>query len=119
MKKTLIIGASENPTRYSNQAAHRLLEHGFAIEQIGKKEGMVEGVKIETGTPLLSDIDTVTLYINPTHQKNYYSYILNLKPRRIIFNPGTENPELVTLAQQNNIQTEEACTLVLLSIGAY
>lgn len=119
LKKTLIIGASENPTRYSNIAAHRLLEYGHTIEQIGKKEGMVEGVKIETGMPQLTDIDTVTLYLNPTHQKNYYSYILNLKPRRIIFNPGTENPEFVVLAQQNNILTEEACTLVLLSIGAY
>ncbi|HRH63792.1 MAG TPA: CoA-binding protein [Bacteroidia bacterium] len=119
MKKTLIIGASENPTRYSNIAAHRLVEHGHSIEQIGKKEGKVAGVKIETGTPQLADIDTVTLYINPAHQKNYYNYILKLKPRRIIFNPGTENPEFVTLAQQNNILTEEACTLVLLSFGAY
>lgn len=120
MKKTLIIGASENPTRYSNQAAHRLYRSMvMQLSKSEKRKAWFEGVKIDTGTPLLSDIDTVTLYINPTHQKNYYNYILNLKPRRIIFNPGTENPELVTLAQQNNIQTEEACTLFLLSIGGY
>lgn len=116
---TLVLGATEKVDRYGNIALRRLLKYNHSVKAIGNKQGNVEGITIETGTPAFTDVDTVTLYLNPTNQKPYYDYILSLKPRRIIFNPGTENPELETLAQQNGIEPVEACTLVLLSTGQY
>lgn len=118
-KKTLIIGASENPERYANRAFHSLTKHGHEVVMIGNKEGTIEKHTILKGTPEFKDIDTVTLYLNPDNQKAYYDYILSLKPNRIIFNPGTENPELAQISNAKGIQTTEACTLVLLSIGQY
>ncbi|MFT3825542.1 MAG: CoA-binding protein [Chitinophagaceae bacterium] len=118
-KKTLVLGASENPARYSFLAANRLREKGHPIVAIGRKKGKVADVDIETEKKDLEDIDTVTLYLNPDHQQEYYDYIIGLHPKRIIFNPGTENEDLATLARQNNIQPVEACTLVLLSTGQY
>ncbi len=118
-KKTLVIGASENPARYSNLAVKKLTANNHPVIALGKKAGSINGNIIETEKKQFDDIDTVTLYLNPTHQKEYYDYILSLHPKRIIFNPGTENDELVALAQQNNIIAQEACTLVLLSTGQY
>ena len=118
-KKTLVLGASDNPRRYSYLAVHRLREFGHPVVAIGKKPGKVSDVDIQKGEQPASEIDTVTLYLNPLHQKLYYNYIVSLKPKRIIFNPGTENDELAVLAEQNNIKTLEACTLVMLSTGQY
>lgn len=119
MKKTLVLGASEKPDRYSNKAIRSLRRHGHAVVAVGNRNGMVDGVPIETGQTPQEDIDTVTLYLNPANQKPYYDYILGLKPKRIIFNPGTENLELERLAEGAGIDAVEACTLVLLSIGRY
>lgn len=119
MKKTLVMGASTNPERYSFLAANKLVKYGHEIELLGNKTGEMNGHKINTGTPDFKDIDTVTLYLSPKNQTSYYDYIIGLKPKRIIFNPGTENAELETLAQSKGIETIEACTLVLLSIGGY
>jgi uncharacterized protein len=119
MKKTLIIGASTNPERYAFMAAHRLVNHGHPIEMLGLKEGQVAGQVIRTDKPTFSDIDTVTLYIGPRHQPEWYEYITKLMPKRVIFNPGTENNEFEQLLEANGITSVEACTLVLLSIGAY
>lgn len=118
-KKTLIIGASENPERYANKAFHSLTHHGHDVVMVGNKEGAIDTFPIQKGTPHFEEIDTVTLYVNPKNQEAYYDYILSLKPKRIIFNPGTENPELEQKAEQNGIEATEACTLVLLSIGQY
>jgi uncharacterized protein len=118
-KKTLVIGASENPARYSNMAINRLKSHQHSVVAIGNKKGTVAGIPIGTEKIHEDDIDTVTLYLNPALQKEYYDYIISLHPKRIIFNPGTENDELVELAAKNNIQPVEACTLVLLSTGQY
>ncbi|MBE2229800.1 MAG: CoA-binding protein [Chitinophagaceae bacterium] len=118
-KKTLVLGASDNPSRYSYLAVHRLLAAGHPVEAIGRKETVVAGIKVITGRPPLQDIDTVTLYLNPQHQRDYYAYILSLHPRRIIFNPGTENDELISLATAKGIECPEACTLVLLSTNQY
>ena len=118
-KKTLVLGASENPARYSNLAINRLKNHQHPVVAIGKKEGVVAGIPISTKKIEAADIDTVTLYLNPALQKEYYDYIISLHPKRIIFNPGTENDELATLAIENNIKPIEACTLVLLSTGQY
>lgn len=118
-KKTLVLGASDNPSRYSYLAINRLLKNQHPIVAIGKKKGIVSGINIETEKTPATGIDTVTLYLNPAHQKQYYDYIISLHPKRIIFNPGTENDELAELALKNNIQTLEACTLVMLSAGQY
>ena len=118
-KKTLVIGASENKQRYSNLAVRRLLAHHHPVVAIGKRPGMIEDTEIITVQKPMDDIDTVSLYLNPLNQKPYYDYILFLKPRRIIFNPGTENEELELLAKNNGIKTLEACTLVMLSTSQY
>ena len=118
-KKTLVLGASENTSRYSNMAIRRLRAKGHSVVAIGNRKGEVLDVNIDTEQKPLEDIDTVTLYLNPTNQQPYIDYILSLKPKRIIFNPGTENMQLETLAQEAGIQAQEACTLVLLSTGQY
>ena len=117
--KTLVLGASENPARYSFLAVNKLVHNGHAVLAIGKKAGSINGVNIQTEHVPTEDIATVTLYLNPTHQKPYYDYILSLKPKRIIFNPGTENEELEQLAKEAGIDPIEACTLVMLSTGQY
>lgn len=119
MKKTLVIGASTNPERYSFLAANKLLKYGHDIELLGNKSGEIKNHTIRIGKPDFKDIDTITLYLSPKNQTEYYDYLIGLKPKRIIFNPGTENTELETLAQAKGIETIEACTLVLLSIGEY
>jgi predicted CoA-binding protein len=118
-KKTLVIGASDNPERYSYLAINRLRAKGHPVEGIGLKKVKVSDVDIDTDKKPLSDIHTVTLYLNPKRQIEYYNYIISLHPRRIIFNPGAENEELATLAKANGIHPQEACTLVLLSTGQY
>lgn len=119
MKKTLIIGASPNPERYAYRAAHMLTVKGHEIINVGVKHGAVAGIEIEKQGTVHSDIDTITLYIGPHLQSQYYNYILETKPRRVIFNPGTENAELENLLVSNGIEPVEACTLVLLSTGQY
>lgn len=118
-KKTLVIGASNNPERYSYLAVNRLRGAGHPVVAIGLKPVTVADVQVETAQKPFEGVDTVTLYLNPARQKDYYNYILSLKPSRIIFNPGAENEELAELAKQNGIQTMEACTLVLLSTGQF
>ena len=118
-KKTLVLGASENPARYSYLAINRLKNNQHPVVAIGKKNGTVAGIIIETEKIKLENIDTVTLYLNADHQKEYYDYIISVHPKRIIFNPGTENDELAQLALKNNIKPVEACTLVMLSTGQY
>jgi predicted CoA-binding protein len=119
MKKTLVIGASLNPSRYSNLAIHKLVNHHYKVVAIGLKEGEVAGVKITKERQPFNAIDTITLYLNAERQRDYYDYIISLKPKRVIFNPGTENPELYQLLTKNNIDYEVACTLVLLSTNQY
>ena len=118
-KKTLVLGASENPSRYSFLALQRLQSHQHPVLAIGKRKGVVGSVQIETEKKNWKDVDTVTLYLNPMHQKQYYDYIMSLKPKRIIFNPGAENEELIQMAIQNGIKPLEACTLVMLATGQY
>lgn len=119
MKKTIVLGATPNPDRYAYRATSRLKAHGHEVIPMGIREGEIEGIKIENATPQYDGIDTVTLYLNPELQKPYYDYIFSLKPKRIIFNPGTENFELIRLAKEKGIETELGCTLVMLSIGNY
>jgi len=117
--KTLIIGASKNPDRYSYKAAERLLNYGHEIQLLGLKPDEIFGKTIDTEKKQYAGIDTVTLYVGAQHQPEYYDYIISLHPRRVIFNPGTENEEFVEKLEQNGIETEIACTLVLLGTGQY
>lgn len=119
-KKTLVIGASENPQRYSNLAIHLLKDNGVEVEAIGLKKGEVRGVYFNSELKHFPNIDTVTLYVGPKNQPMYYDYLLNvIKPKRIVFNPGTENEELMELAKEKGIESEVACTLVLLRTKQY
>lgn len=119
MKKTLVIGASENPDRYSNKAIRALVSHNHEVVAIGLRAGEVAGVSFNSEKKTFKDVDTVTLYIGPQNQPEYYTYILNIKPQRVIFNPGTENPELISKLKSAGIYPEIACTLVLLATGQY
>ncbi len=118
-KKTLVLGASLNPGRYSYSAIHRLVSKSQPTVAIGLREGVVSDVNITVQMEDFEDVDTVTLYLGPKRQLQYYDYIVSLKPNRVIFNPGTENPEFYNLLRKNNIEVEVACTLILLSTNQY
>jgi predicted CoA-binding protein len=118
-KPTVVIGASPNTDRYSYKATISLQRHGHTVYPVGIKNGEINGLSLITDKPLLENIDTVTLYVGPAHQPYWIEYIIALKPKRIIFNPGTENNEFQTLAESLGIEVLEACTLVLLSIKEY
>ena len=117
--KTLVIGATTNKDRYAYKAIQSLIDKSHQVVAIGTKEGMALDVNIETSKLPFTGIDTVTLYLNPKNQEEYYDYIISLKPRRVLFNPGTENPAFYEILKQNNIEFEIACTLVLLATNQY
>ncbi|KAB7529575.1 CoA-binding protein [Flagellimonas olearia] len=119
MGQTLVIGASINPGRYSNIAIRRLVENHVETTAFGISRGTVSGIQITDNLDNFQNIDTVTLYLNPKRQKEYYQKIVDLKPRRVIFNPGTENPEFQEILSKEGIEVQEACTLVLLATGQY
>lgn len=118
-KVTLVIGGSLKPERYSNKAIIKLNKYGHKVFSIGLRSGNVDGIEILTAHPNFENIDTVTLYIGPSHQNEYFEYIINLKPKRVIFNPGTENAELSKTLIANDIEVVEHCTLVMLDYGLY
>lgn len=118
-KRTLVFGATPNPDRYAYKACRMLAEHGHEAIPVGIKKGEILGKSILNGTPAVDDVDTITLYVNPSIQEQHYNYFLSLKPKRIIFNPGTENQELAVICEQNKIEAVEACTLVMLSTGQF
>ena len=117
--KVLVIGAREGESRYANLAIKSLLFHKHEVVATGTREGNVEGIKVQTGQPMFEDIDTVTLYVGTRNQAPLYDYLVKLKPKRVIFNPGTENPELYKILRDNNIEYEVACTLVMLGTGQF
>ena len=118
-KKTLVLGASSKPDRYAFKAITMLVEKGHSVIAIGQNAGEVAGITIRTKNIPLANIDTVTLYLNPARQRDYYNYIVETKPKRVVFNPGTENPEFYQLLELNKIKAEVACTLVLLATNQY
>lgn len=119
LKKTLVLGASDNPSRYSFLAIHKLRANDHPVVAIGRKKTTVSDVPVFTEKGNISDLDTVTIYLNPENQKGYYDFVLAQNPRRVIFNPGAENPEFEKILQEKGIDTIEACTLVLLGTGQY
>ncbi|PIF60690.1 hypothetical protein C8C87_0490 [Flavobacterium sp. 120] len=118
-KKTLVLGASTKPARYSFIAIEKLVDKGHSVLAIGQNAGEVAGIKIQTKAIPLKNIDTVTLYLNPLRQRDYYNYIVEAQPKRVIFNPGTENPEFYQLLKLNDIKVEIGCTLVMLATNQY
>lgn len=119
MKRTVVIGASVNPERYANIAARRLKQYGHEVIAVGLKNGMIGDIPMTKEMKFIEGVDTVTLYVGLRNQPYWYDYILSLKPKRIIFNPGTENPVFEKMARAAGIETPEACTLVMLSVGNY
>lgn len=120
MKKTVVVGATDNPTRYAYKAVHRLQQHGHEVVPVGIRKSEVGGQPIVTDLAQpIEGVDTVTLYVGPRNQPYWYDYILSLKPKRIIFNPGTENRELEQRAAEANIETLHHCTLVMLATDSY
>ena len=118
-KKTFVLGASLKEERYSNKAIHKLKVHNVEVVAVGLRKGIVAGVSIDIDKVSYEKLDTVTLYLNPKRQVEYYNYIISLQPKRVIFNPGTDNMEFEKLLQENNIESEIACTLVLLATNQY
>jgi predicted CoA-binding protein len=118
-KKTVIIGASDNTERYSYKATIALQKHNHEVIPIGIRKGNINGIDIILERPIVNDVDTVTLYVGPQNQDSWKEYIINLKPKRVIFNPGTENSEFEKQLIEHSIEPIEACTLVMLSIGNY
>ena len=119
MKNTLVLGASLKPERYSNKAIYKLVEKGITTYAYGLRAGEIAGVTIGTTLSKIEGIHTVALYLNPSRQEEFYTTIVNLKPKRVLFNPGTENPKLYYILKNHKIAYEEACTLVLLATNQY
>lgn len=115
----MVVGGSIKPERFSNKAIHKLRRYGYPVVSVGLREGEVGDVSIEAGMPDFQDIHTVTLYVGPKNQDAFYEYILGLKPKRIIFNPGTENHEFEEMAANRNIEVVQHCTLVMLDQGEF
>ncbi len=121
MKKTVVIGASTNPGRYAYIAANLLDDYGHEVVPVGIKKGELVGKKILNlrEEPAIDNVDTVTIYVGPQHQPEWYDYLLGLQPKRIIFNPGTENAEFEKMARDKDIETVHGCTLVMLRASQY
>ncbi|MBT3383542.1 MAG: CoA-binding protein [Prolixibacteraceae bacterium] len=118
-KRTLVIGASMNPARYSYLAIHSLQKHGNEVVALAKRKGNIADIKIQTEFPGTKNIHTVTMYVGEKRQLEYYNKLVELKPKRVIFNPGAENNELAEVLENKGIEVIEACTLVMLSTGQY
>lgn len=119
MKRTLVVGASPNSDRYSYLAVTRLAQNGYDVIPLGVKKGFIGTYEIVTQRQFFENIHSITMYIGQDRQPDYYDYLLSLKPKRIIFNPGTENPEFMQMAEQQGIEVTTNCTLVMLSVGIY
>ncbi len=118
-KRTVVIGASSNPSRYAYKAVIALSDEGHEVYPIGIKNGQINGIDIIVDRPKIKNVHTVTIYLSKKNQAQEADYILDLKPKRIIFNPGAENEALNQLAREKKIITEQACTLVLLRTTQY
>ena len=118
-KKTVVLGASPNPSRFSHKAVKKLMRHDHEVVPVGNKEGNIAGKEILTGKPHIEDVHTVSLYIGSSRQEEYYNYVISLKPERVIFNPGTANPEFMTRLKQEDIETLNKCMLLMLNEGDF
>lgn len=117
--KTLVLGATPNPARYAYKAVHQLLNKKIEVVPMGIKEGVIASIPIISVNEQQENIHTVSLYVGAARQEEYYDFIINLAPKRVIFNPGTENPQFAQKLNKAGISWENACTLVLLSTNQY
>lgn len=115
----IVLGASTNPNRYSYIATGLLAQHQYNVYPFGIKSGTIHDITIQSELPINQDIDTITLYLNPQRQKEYISRIIELHPRRVIFNPGTVDQNSIDILSNEGIECVEACTLVMLRTGQY
>jgi hypothetical protein len=118
-KKTVVLGASPNPVRFSHKAVKSLLRHDQEVVALGFREGLIAEEEIQVGMPPIEEVDTVSIYIGSSRQSDYYDYIISLKPKRVIFNPGTVNPEFMGRLKREGIEPIAECMLVLLNEGEY
>ena len=118
-KKTVVLGASPNPVRFSHKAVKSLLRNDQEVVAVGFKEGLIAEEKILVGTPHIENVHTVSIYIGSSRQTDYYDYIISLKPERVIFNPGTVNPQFMARLKREGIEPLAECMLVLLNDGEY
>ena len=118
-KKTIVLGAVAFPSRYAFKAVHALVNKGHEVIPFGIRDGSIADIEIIKDRPQIEDVDTVTVYLNQGNQLEWYDYLLSLSPKRVIFNPGAENWELLSLLKERNIETVEDCTLVMLAVGRY
>jgi len=119
MGKTLVLGASPIESRFSCKAVKALVRREYEVVAVGKTAGNIRGVEIRTGMPHLEDVDTILLYLGPGTQEEYYDYMIGLKPRRIIFNPGTHNPEFIKMCKKHGIDPVVDCALIMLNSDTY
>ncbi len=119
MGKTLVLGATDNPDRYSCKAVKALLRNDYEVVPVGLRAGTIKETEILTGMPQVENVDTVLIYMGIKKQKDYYEYIQNLKPRRVVFNPGAENPELQDLLKDQGIEIVKDCALIMINTDAY
>lgn len=119
-KTTVVLGASPKPDRFAYKAVRSLQRRNIPVIAIGRKDADLDGIKIRKGKPAgIGPVHTVTLYLNPKNQEEYYDYILSLEPVRIIFNPGTRNPELADRAREKGIEVVEGCMLIMLNSSKF
>jgi predicted CoA-binding protein len=118
-KTTAVFGSSVKPMRFSFKAINKLRQNGHPVHALGLREGRVADVDIKTGKPELNDVHTVTMYLGPQNQPEYYDYIKSLKPKRVIFNPGTENSEFANMLKDDGIEVVEYCTLIMLDMDMF
>lgn len=119
MGKMLVLGAVEKPERYSCKAVKALSRNGFDVVAVGVKPGFIKDTEILTGMPGIEDVDTILLYMNATKQKDYYEYVIGLSPRRVIFNPGAENPEFQEILKEKGIEAVEDCALIMINTDSF
>lgn len=115
----VVLGASPNPSRTSYLAAKVLMQKGYAVTAYGNRTGKIDQLAISDHVPnaVHRQIDAITIFLKPERQKKYYDYILSTNPKSIIFNPGTENPELIKMARNKKINIISCCTIALSAVG--
>jgi predicted CoA-binding protein len=115
----VVLGAAEKPEKYSCKAVKNLDRNGFDVVAVGFKPGYIKDIEIRTGTPDIADVDTVLLYLGEKKQQEFYDYVIGLNPRRVIFNPGAENPEFQDMLKENGVEVVRDCALVMISTGSF
>jgi hypothetical protein len=119
MIHVVVLGASPDPGRYSYRAVRQLVKRNYEVVAIGKKKGLIGDILIETGQPPIQDVHTILIYLSPHHQGEIFDYVLSLRPKRVIFNPGTESPEFEEILISHNVEVVHDCSLVMMAMDRF